>query len=326
MKPKILITGSSGYIGKSLLLYLREEFKIKGLDKKKSNNFKTEKIDLLNKKKLNKFIKFFKPDIVVHLAAQSLVDETINKNKYHLNNIVATKNLLSCLNRNKITNIIFSSTAAVYKYRNKPLKENDKIKLMSTYAKTKYECEKLISKSNLNYIILRFFNVCSSLKVRNKITGELHKPETHLIPTIVYKSIFKKKIYIYGNSYKTKDGSCIRDYVHIRDICSAIQKSIIKLKDKTKIKEVVNIGSQKQFSNLEILNFIKKMTKKKVNYEITHNRKGDAAILSCSILKAKKFLKWKPVNSKIDKIINDEILWTKYLAKKNIKRTFKNYL
>ena len=195
---KILITGSSGYIGKSLFLYLKKNFTIKGLDKKKSNEFKTEKINLLNKKKLNKFIKLFKPDVVIHLAAQSLVDETINKKKYYQNNIVATKNLLYCLGKNKITNIIFSSTAAVYRQKDKPLKENDNLKLISTYAKTKYECEKLILKSNLNYIILRFFNVCSSLRVGNKITGELHNPETHLIPTLVYKSIFQKKnLYIW---------------------------------------------------------------------------------------------------------------------------------
>ena len=69
-------------------------------------------------------------------------------------------------------------------------------------------------------------NVCSSFKINNKIAGELHKPETHIIPTVVYKSIFNKKIYIYGNSYKTKDGSCVRDYVHIQDICSAIKKCL----------------------------------------------------------------------------------------------------
>lgn len=322
---KILITGSSGYIGKSLLLYLKDKFIIKGIDKN-PEEFTTKKINLLNKKKLNKFIKLFKPDIVIHLAAQSLVDETINKKKYYLNNIVATKNLLSCLNENKIKNIIFSSTAAVYKYTSKPLREKDDLKLISTYAKTKYECEKLISRSRLNYIILRFFNVCSSLKIGNKITGELHKPETHLIPTLVYKSIFKKKIYIYGDSYKTKDGSCIRDYIHIKDICSAIKKSVIKIKKTNSIKEIVNIGSQSQISNLEILNYIKKITKQNINFEIAKKRKGDVAILSCSISKAKRILKWTPVNSKIQKIINDEVLWVNYLKNKNINRTFKNYV
>ena len=323
---KILITGSSGYIGNALCLSLKKKFIIKGIDKKYSNYFKSKKINLLNLNKLDGFIKLFKPNIVIHLAAQSLVDESLNKRKYHLNNITATKNLISCLKKNKIRNIIFSSTAAVYKYKNNPIKENDNLKPISTYAKTKYECEKLIKKSNLNYIILRFFNVCSSLKINNKIIGELHKPETHIIPTIVYKSLLKRKIYIYGNSYKTKDGSCVRDYIHIKDICSAIKKCLISMKNTHQIKETINIGSQSKITNLEILNLVQKITKSPSNYEIANNRNGDVANLSCSISKAKKLLNWKPTNSKIRKIIKDEIMWVEYLIKKNIKRTFKNYL
>ncbi len=323
---KILITGSSGYIGNALSLYLKKDFVIKGLDKNNSGNFKSEKIDLLNFKKLDRFIKSYQPNIVIHLAAQSLVDENINKKKYFLNNVVATKNLIFCLKKNKINNLIFSSTAAVYKYKNIPLKERDILKPVSSYAKTKKECEKLIKKSNLNYIILRFFNVCSSLKINNKIVGELHKPETHIIPTIVYKSFFKSKIYIYGNTYKTKDGTCVRDYIHIHDICSAIKKCIIKMKNVNQIKEIINIGSQSKTTNLEILNLVKKITKSSLSYEFTGNRKGDIAYLSCSVAKAKKILNWKPINSKIEKIIKDEIVWVKYLIKHKIKRTFKNYL
>ena len=323
---KILITGSSGYIGNALWVYLKKNYTIKGLDKYNSRYLKSEKIDLLNLKKLNQFIKSYQPDIVIHLAAQSLVDETINKKKYYLNNVVATKNLIFCLKKNKIFNLIFSSTAAVYKYKDTPIRENDNLKPVSAYAKTKYECEKLIKKSNLNYIILRFFNVCSSFKINNKIAGELHKPETHIIPTVVYKSIFNKKIYIYGNSYKTKDGSCVRDYVHIQDICSAIKKCLNKMKNSNKIKEIINIGSQSKITNLEILYLVKKITKSSLNYEIVKNRKGDIAHLICSISKAKKILNWKPSNSKIKKIIKDEIMWVKYLIRNNIKRTFKDYL
>ncbi len=323
---KILITGSSGYIGSSLHLYLKKIFDVKGLDKKKCKYFNTAKINLLNGKKLDNFIKLFKPDLVIHLAAQSLVDETINKKKYYSNNVKATKNLIHYLKKNNIKNLVFSSTAAVYKYKNKPLKEEDTLKPISNYSKTKYECEKLIKNSGLKYIILRFFNVCSSLKIKDKIIGELHNPETHLIPTVVYKCFFNKKIYIYGNKYKTKDGTCERDYIHIKDICSAIKKSALKLLYTHKISKVINIGSSNSISNLRIINKVKEITKLNISYKIANNRKGDIDKLGCSSIKAKKILNWYPINSNIEKIIKDEILWTKYLKKKKIKRRFKNYI
>ena len=321
---KVLITGISGYIGSCLATYLQKKYTIKGVDKKKFHYLRSEKIDLLNFKKLDIILKKFKPDIVIHLAAQSLVDESINKKKYYLNNIEATKNLILCLKKNCISNLIFSSTAAVYKYANNPLRETSKIMPKSTYAKTKYECEKLIKSSGLNYIILRFFNVCSSMKIKNKIIGELHNPETHLIPTVVYKNIFKKKIYIYGDSYKTKDGTCVRDYVHIKDICIAIKKSINKvLYEKTK--DIINIGSETNLTILDILDSTKKITKINSKYKFTRNRKGDVDKLTCSISKAKRILNWFPTNSNINKIIKDEILWVKFLNKHNLKRKFKNY-
>ena len=322
---KIVITGSSGYIGSSLYLYLKNIFNVKGLDKKENKYFNIKKIDLLNKNKLDGILKSFRPDLVIHLAAQSLVDETINKKKYYLNNVVATKNLLYCLKKNNIKNLVFSSTAAVYKYKNRPLNEKSFLEPISNYAKTKYECEKLIKNSGLNSIILRFFNVSSSLVLKKKIIGELHDPETHLIPTVVYKCLFNKKIYIYGDNYKTKDGTCERDYIHIKDICSALKKSAIKIFKSEKIFEVINIGSSSTITNLDIINKVRKITKLDISYEITNNRKGDIDKLSCSYDKAKKLLNWYPINSNVDKIIKDEILWVKFLKRNKIKRRFKNY-
>ena len=323
---KILITGSSGYIGSSLYLYLKNIFKVEGLDKKECKYFNIQKINLLNKDKLDDFLKSFRPDLVIHLAAQSLVDETINKKKYYLNNVVATKNLLYCLKKNQINNLVFSSTAALYKQKNLPLNEDSTLKPLSNYAKTKYECEKLIKNSGINSIILRFFNVCSSMKIKNKIIGELHNPETHLIPTVVYKCFFNQKIYIYGDGYKTKDGSCERDYIHIKDICSALKKSVIKIFKSKKICKIINIGSSSNISNFDIIKKVEKITNLSVLYKIANNRKGDIAKLSCSSVKAKKLLNWYPVNSNVNKIIKDEILWVKFLKKNKIKRRFKNYL
>jgi UDP-glucose 4-epimerase len=323
---KIIITGSSGYIGSCLFFYLKSKFKIIGIDKKKSNSNNSFISNLLNFDKVNKILKKEKPDFIVHLAAQSLVDEKINKKKYYLNNIIATKNLLKSMKLNKLNNLIFSSTAAVYKKKNNLITEKDTLKPISTYAKTKYECEKLIKKSKINSIILRFFNVCSSLTVNNNIIGEFHNQETHLIPTVVYKNLFKKKVYLYGNNYKTSDGTCVRDYIHIKDVCMAIDKSITYLKNNLNKSEIINIGSSVNQTNLQIIKEIENITKLKTNFIVKKNRRGDIDKLACSISKAKRIINWKPKFSKIKTIINDEIRWVKDLKKNNLRRRFKNYL
>ena len=138
---KILITGVSGYIGSCLHFYLKQKFKVFGIDKEDTNLIKIKKYNLLNFKKLNVFLKKEKPNMIIHLAAQSLVDETIHKKKYFLNNVVATKNLVRAMKKNNLDNLIFSSTAAVYKYKNTSISENSLISPKSAYAKTKFECE-----------------------------------------------------------------------------------------------------------------------------------------------------------------------------------------
>ncbi len=322
---KILLTGASGYIGSCVYYHLKKKYNFFLLDKIKNENFKIITCNLNNKKKLNHILKIKKPDIVVHLAAQSLVDESINKNKYFVNNIKATQNLIETMKSNSIKNIIFSSTAAVYQNKNTKINELDKIKPKSHYAKTKLSCEKIIKNSGLNSIILRFFNVCSSL-IKPKLIGELHKPETHLIPTLVYKNKLNKKIFIYGDNFKTIDGTCIRDYIHIKDISTAINNSINFLRNNKKnIFIILNIGGENKLTNLQVLKKINKITQKNCKFNIVKKRPGDASNLTCSITKAKKILKWKPQFSSIDKIIKDEIKWVDYLISKKKIRTFKNY-
>ena len=325
-KQNILITGVSGYIGSCLSLYLKKKYEITNLDKKNSKYISINICDLLNFKKLNDILKKKKPKLIIHLAAQSLVDETINKEKYYQNNVMATKNLIMAMKNNNLTNLIFSSTAAVYKYSGKILNEKSLIKPKSNYAKTKLQCEKIIQNSKINSIILRFFNVCSSLKINNKIIGEFHNPETHLIPTIVYKNLLKKNFYIYGKNYNTIDGTCIRDYVHISDICDAIDRSVTYLFKNDKKFQIINIGSSSRNTNMEILKKIEKITKIKSFYNIVDRRKGDVDLLVCSNSKAKKILNWEPQKSNINNIIKGEIRWAKFLIKNHQKRIFKNYL
>ena len=194
---------------------------------------------------------------------------------------------------------------------------------MGFYSR-KLACEKNIHKQkNIKSVILRFFNVCSALD--KPCIGELHNPETHLIPTIVYKAIYNKKIYIYGNDFPTTDGTCVRDYIHIKDICSAIEKSIKFLISKKK-SEIFNIGNHKGISNQGIVNYINKNLRKKINIKYVNRRKGDIPVLVCNSDKAKKLLSWIAKNSNLRKIVHDEINWIKKLKRLGLKRRFKNYL
>tara|TARA_Y100000768_G_scaffold388351_1_gene383740 strand:- start:383 stop:1327 length:945 start_codon:yes stop_codon:yes gene_type:complete len=307
---KILITGSAGYIGSCLSAYLNKRFTVYNLDKKKTNQKKFFKINLKNKEKLNLLLKKIKPQIIIHLAGESLVDPKKKNHLYIENNIKSTNNLLECMKLNNLDKIIFSSTAAVYKDTNKSISEKSKIKSKSNYGKSKIKCEKNIIKSNLNYIIFRFFNVCSCLT--DPLIGENHKPETHLIPLATKKSLLNKTLYINGNNYSTKDGTCIRDYIHIKDICSFINKSIKHLLNIDK-SFIFNLGSGKSYSILDIVKEINKFHKLK--YKFTKKRKGDPASLTANIKKVSKILKWKPFNSKINRIIKDQFLFLHSIKK-----------
>jgi UDP-glucose 4-epimerase len=148
----------------------------------------------------------------------------------------------------------------------------------------------------------------------------MHNPETHLIPILAKKFIDNKKIYIYGNNFKTKDKTCIRDYIHIADIMMAFDRGIKYLR-KNKKSHIINLGSKNGFSTLEIFKKFNDFFNCKFNIPFfKKRRKGDTDKLICDNKKAFKILKWKPMYSNISKIINDEIKWINYIEKKKIYR------
>jgi len=325
MKKKILITGGSGYIGSCLYSLLKKKFNIFILDKDKKKDWqiipknKYFKCNLINLKKADKIISQIKPNTIIHLASLSTVNEKLKKRDYYQNNVVATKNIIKIIKKNRIRNIIYSSTASVYDYKKQKINEKSKLNPISKYGKTKLLSEKVIQRSGLNYIIFRFFNVSSA--IIKPLTGEYHNPETHLIPTLINNLMNNKISKIFGKDYNTKDGTCIRDYIHVKDICHAIYLGI-KLIEKNKIKTILNLGNGKGNSNLDIVKSIIKISKKKLLFKFSSRRKGDQPKLICDIKKSKRILKWFPKNSSLNKIIMDEIIWSNFLTKKNYKRKF----
>ena len=321
---KILITGCSGYIGSCLSNYFKKKNQIYFLDKKKPKKFvkikkNFFKCNLNNLKKTEKVIEKIRPEIIIHLAAKSTVNDKIKKSSYISNNVKATKNLIKAMNKFNVKKIIFSSTAAVYDANSKLINENHLLKPLSNYGKTKLFAEnEIIKNKKINHIILRFFNVAGSMD--NNSIGEFHNPETHLIPVSVFRALKNKSINLFGKNYKTKDGTCIRDYIHIKDICSAIEKSIFYLNKKKSL--IINIGSGEGISNKNVLHTLAKILNKKIKISLLKKRKGDQPVLVCSIYKAKKILKWKPRFSKIENILKSEINWSNFLIKKNITRKY----
>jgi UDP-glucose 4-epimerase len=239
-----------------------------------------------------------------------------------LNNIKATENLVKISKKLKIKKFLFASTAAVYKYKNRPLSEKSDLLPKNFYGKTKLKNEifikKLFKSSEVKFCILRFFNVCSADQ-KNKI-GEFHSPETHLLPIIINKIMKNKNIYIYGDNYNTFDGTCIRDYIHIKDIVSAVMKSINYL-DKNKM-GIFNLGTENGVSVLKLINSCSKRLNIKPKIKFKKRRFGDIDRLTCKISRAKKYLEWKPIYSTINRIVNDEIWWFGYLNFKRLKRNF----
>ena len=311
---RFLVTGGAGYIGSHMVKFLlSKKHEVTIYDNlssakfNKNNGANFKKLDLLNIKELDKELSKSQFDAVFHFAALSIVGESERKSKkYYNNNVIGTKNLINTMIKYNINNFVFSSSASVYgKPNSNKLSENHKMKPISNYGKNKKEIEIYLNqmgkKNNLKSISFRYFNAAGADE-SGKI-GEDHKPETHLIPKIL-KSINenKNKVYVYGNNYKTKDGTCVRDYVHVNDIVKAHYYGLKKFKNKKCILSY-NIGSEKGFSVLDVIKSIERITQKKVKIIFKQRRKGDPPILVAKCKKILDELNWKPKYNSIDKII-----------------------
>lgn len=317
---KILITGGTGYIGSHVAKVLNHNkkeiiiFDNLSVGKKKYAKYGIFfKGDLKNKSHLHKIFSKYKIKSVIHLAANCLVGESHNNiDEYYENNVVGTINLLDTMIKFKVKNIIFSSTCSVYGYKNKKIYEDNKLKPVNVYGETKKLCEEVIQTYSkvykFNNIILRYFNACGA-----DINGELgedRENETHLIP-LIFKSIQKNKpLNIFGKDYKTKDKTCVRDYVHVQDIARAHVKCLSFL-NKNKKSFVFNLGTEKGLSVLDIVNITSKVLNKKVEYKFSKRRKGDPPYLVARSNKIREMLNFKNKFSDPELIIKSAWQWFK---------------
>lgn len=331
----ILVTGGAGYIGSHCVLALLE----KGLEVVVFDNLSTGHIetiknlskygnleflqgDLQNKLDIEKLFNSFKIDAVIHFAAFSQVGESvINPQKYYLNNVRGTLNLLEGMLENNVKKIVFSSTAATYgEPEYCPIDENHTQNPINPYGQSKLIVEKIMDDYSKAYglksVRLRYFNVAGA-DSQSRI-GEWHDPETHLIPNIL-KSTFcaGKTFQMFGDDYPTKDGTCVRDYINIEDLVSA---HVLAL-------EYLNNGGDTNFFNLgtkegntvkEVFTACEKVCNRSIAVDIMPRREGDPASLVADNSKAREILKWNPKKTLSDSIEN-AYKWEKNLQAQETK-------
>jgi UDP-glucose 4-epimerase len=319
----ILVLGGAGYIGSHTAYELID----RGEDVVIVDNLETgyrEAVhpkarfyqgDIRNRSFIDSVFEKEKIDAVIHFAANSLVGESmVNPLKYYDNNLCGTKVLLESMVAHKIDKIVFSSTAATYGEPEKvPILEIDKTQPTNTYGETKLSMEKMFhwtgKAHGLRYVSLRYFNACGAHK-SGKI-GEAHNPETHLIPLILQVPNKKREaISIYGDDYNTKDGTCVRDYIHVTDLAQAHILAVEYLM-KGNESNIFNLGNGIGFTVKEVIETARKVTGDPIKVEMAPRRAGDPAVLIASSEKAKTVLGWKPEHADLQEIIESAWAWHK---------------
>jgi len=333
-KKNILLTGGAGYIGSTVAYDLIKHGHnvtiidnlstgFKSLIPKKAYFYKT---DIGNRSNLKKLFKFKKFDLVMHFAAFIKVGESVKKpNKYYSNNYKKTKIFLDACFDQGLNKIIFSSTAAIYGNKSYKVKENDKPSPKNPYATSKLKCEKLIIKKfnqkKCKYVILRYFNVAGS--PANLKTGLVAKKATHLIKKLCEFILGKEKnFFIYGNNYPTKDGTAIRDFIHVSDLSTLhILSMNYLLKDNQS--QIFNCGYGKEYSVLEIVKAGLKRGKKNLKFKYGKKRQGDVGYAVADNSKIKKFLAFRPKYNDINLILKSALRWEKRIISRNFNKLTK---
>lgn len=317
MTYTILVTGSAGYIGGVATEILSSAgYTVIGIDNLSTGHkeFVPSSIPFYNcnvgnYKELSFIFSNHNIDAVMHFAGSALVAESVkDPQKYFNNNFYQAQNLLNVMSLFNVKKIIFSSTCAVYGIPDSkeiPIKETTKTKPINPYGESKLLFEEALKwhakNYNLDYIALRYFNVAGS----SENHFEKHEPETHLIPLVIKATKNPNyKLKIYGDDYSTKDGTGVRDYVHVVDLTYAHLLALEVLLNNKPHSNIYNVGYGKGFSVLEIVNAVKKILNTNFEYSIAERRPGDPPILISDSTKIKKELNWKPKYDNLEAIIN----------------------
>ena len=327
---EVLVTGGAGYIGSHVVLSLLDlGYKVTVIDDLSTGNeslipAKSEFVNcnINDNEKIEFLLKAKKFAALMHFAGFVGVEESVNyPEKYFKNNTTNSIELFDLCSQNGLSNIIFSSTAAVYgNPTNKGLlSETDDIKPINPYGESKVGTEDYIQQfdsGKINYIILRYFNVAGAdPKMRS---GLIKKNPTHLIKIASEAAIGKRSgVQIFGNDYNTPDGTAIRDYIHVSDLAD-IHTKVLQFILEKKQSEIINCGYGKGYSVKDVLNVTNSLCKNKINILNSPRRPGDAEMLVSDIRKLKRMIDWTPKYNKLDFIIKTAIDWELKLQNEQI--------
>jgi len=315
---KILVTGGAGYIGGTVTIFLLGRghavtvFDNLCHSKRSAVAEGAEFVlgDLADRPLVEKTLKAEHFDGVMHFAALIEAGESMKKPEvYFRNNTASTLTLLESMLATGHDRLVFSSTAACYgEPETTPILEDAKLQPTNAYGESKLLVEYMLRWMNLvhgfKYVSLRYFNVAGAIEGY----GEAHEPESHLIPLILDVALGRRKdIKIFGRDYPTKDGTCIRDYIHVRDLAEAHLLALDALKNESRL--IYNIGNGQGFTVLEVIESVRRVTGRSIAVEERERRAGDPAVLVASSEKIKAELGWQPQFAELDTIIASAWKW-----------------
>jgi UDP-glucose 4-epimerase len=316
---RILVTGGAGYVGSHMVRVLVK----KGFEPVVFDNLSTGhrafvpdgvrliKGDLRNKSAIERVFQQFSFDAVMHFAGLISVGESVKKPKlYEQNNVTASVHLVDAMQAHGVHRLIFSSTAAVYGAGcARAIRETARISPVNPYGKTKALVEAFLKErtrtSNFRYVSLRYFNAAGAIDTAE--IGEQHDPETHLIPCLLKAVKKNRPFHLFGSDYATKDGTCIRDYIHVMDLCEAHYLALTYLL-KNKASDCFNLGTGKGYSVREIVRIVERVVGRNIKVCLKPRRSGDALRLVACASKARRVLGWKAARG-IEEIIRSAWRW-----------------
>ncbi len=315
---RVLVTGGAGYIGSVVVEELIKDAHTvvvydnlsKGHEDSVPIECKFVIGDLLDEKLLTDTLGSQEIDAVVHMAAFSLVGESVQQPaKYYRNNVEGGLSLLRAMIAAKVLRLVFSSTAAVYgEPAKQPIEESDPTAPSNPYGQTKLAFEEALrwydNAYGFRFASLRYFNAAGA----TQRCGEQHHPETHLIPLILDVAAgLSSHVEIYGDDYPTRDGTCVRDYIHVIDLAKA---HVLALGSLDKGSAIFNLGCGGDgYSVKEVINVARQVTGHKIPVRVARRRAGDPAVLIASSEKIKKELGWQPLHQDLERIIGSAWEW-----------------